>query len=113
MSGGYFNYVQHRIGTDLIEPLERIIMENEEIPYPDTDDSYEQSINEDFFDNGSKRYNDDTIKELKMGLQIFKIAELYATRIDYLLSGDDGEESFHRRLNEDLELLSQTESENI
>jgi hypothetical protein len=35
------------------------------------------------------------------------MAEIYAQRIDWLLSGDDGEDSFRKRLKEDLERLKQ------
>jgi hypothetical protein len=36
------------------------------------------------------------------GLKIIKMASVYAHRIDWFLSGDDGEESFKRRLKEEL-----------
>ena len=34
-------------------------------------------------------------------------AEIYAQRVDYLICGDDGEESFHSRLKEELEKYEQ------
>ena len=46
--------------------------------------------------------NKETIKEFKKGVEYLKIAYIYAKRIDYLLSHDDGEETFHTRLSEDL-----------
>jgi hypothetical protein len=33
------------------------------------------------------------------------MAQIYAQRIDWLISGDDGEDSFRERLKEDLEKL--------
>lgn len=42
------------------------------------------------------------VEEFKKGLKILKTAAIYAHRIDWLLSGDDGEESFKERLKEDL-----------
>ena len=42
-------------------------------------------------------------------MHILKQAEIYAQRIDWLLSGDDGEESFHERLKEELEELKNDE----
>ena len=48
-------------------------------------------------------YNEKTLEEFKKGLDILRKACIYAQRIDWLLSGDDGEESFHKRLKEDLE----------
>ena len=47
----------------------------------------------------------EVIEEFKKGLKILKIAAIYAQRIDWLLSGDDGEESFKRRLKEELDKL--------
>jgi hypothetical protein len=38
------------------------------------------------------------------------MAEIYAQRIDWLLSGDDGEDSFRERLKEDLEKLKQKDN---
>lgn len=45
------------------------------------------------------------IEEFKNGLKILKMASIYAQRIDWLLSGDDGEDSFKRRLKENLDEL--------
>ena len=47
-------------------------------------------------------YSDETINEFKKGLDLIKKANVYINRIDYLISGDDGEESFHNRLSEDM-----------
>jgi len=35
-------------------------------------------------------------------MKVLKVASVYAQRIDWLLSGDDGEESFLKRLKEEL-----------
>ena len=50
-------------------------------------------------------YSEETIAELKKGLDILRRAYIYAQRIDWLLSGDNGEESFHERLKEELDEL--------
>ena len=42
---------------------------------------------------------------MRQGLKIIRKAYIYAQRIDWLLSGDDGEESFHERLEEELNEL--------
>jgi hypothetical protein len=52
---------------------------------------------------GWQRYSDETIKEFKEGVRLCKLAYVYAQRIDWLVSCDDGEESFHERLKEELE----------
>lgn len=51
-------------------------------------------------------YNDfskETLDEFRKGLDILNKAYIYAQRIDWLLSSDDGEDTFHERLKEELE----------
>jgi hypothetical protein len=43
---------------------------------------------------------------MEEAVKVLKIAQVYAQRVDWFLSGDDGEESFLRRLDEDLENLN-------
>ena len=50
-------------------------------------------------------YPPEVIEKFKEGLVILKLAEVYAQRIDWLLSGDDGDETFLERLKEDLDKL--------
>jgi hypothetical protein len=50
-------------------------------------------------------YTERTLDEFRKGVEILKKASIYANRIDWLLSGDDGEDSFYERLNEELEEL--------
>ena len=76
MSGGTFEYADRQI-NDIIIGLQDIIRNNTEF---------------------SKK----TIKEFNKGLEYLKLAELYAHRIDWLVAGDDGEETFHERLKEDI-----------
>ena len=45
---------------------------------------------------------DETLKEFEKGMEYVRLAQIYTQRIDWLLSGDDGEESFYQRLKEDL-----------
>jgi hypothetical protein len=52
------------------------------------------------------KYPDEVIEKMKEGIEVLKRAQIYAQRIDWLLSGDDGEESFLRRLEEDLNELN-------
>ena len=53
------------------------------------------------------KYPDNIIEKFKEAVDILKKAEIYAQRIDWLLSGDDGEKSFIERLKEDLEKLKE------
>ena len=43
---------------------------------------------------------------MKEAVKALKIAQEYAQRVDWLLSGDDGDESFLRRIDEDLKNLN-------
>ena len=63
---------------------------------------------EEYEDGGSyPNYTEETIKEFRNAIDILRRAEIYAQRVDYLISGDDGEESFHSRLKEELEKYEQ------
>lgn len=51
------------------------------------------------------KYPDEVIEKFKEGILLLKKAQVYAQRIDWLISGDDGEETFLKRLKEDLEKI--------
>lgn len=92
MSGGYFEYKQHHI-YDIYMPIEDVIVNN---------DSAEENK---WGDELGRHYSSEVIAELKIGVAVLKLAALYAQRIDWLLSGDDGPEWFLKRLEEDLKEL--------
>lgn len=54
-------------------------------------------------------YNDQVIEEFKKAHAILAIAGVYAHRADWLLSGDDGDDTFVRRTKEKLEDLKKTD----
>jgi hypothetical protein len=89
MSGGHFNYEQYSIGT-IGESIESVVLQNDDT----TLDEYDQAKGYGF--------SKETIQKLKEGVHYLKLAFIYAQRIDWLLSGDDGEETFHARLAKDL-----------
>ena len=96
MSGGAFEYNQHRIQC-IIEDLE------EEIERSGKKIEYEPGINRGEWElEYHYEYPQDIIAEFKKGLYILKQAYIYTQRIDWLLSGNDGEDSFRKRLKEDL-----------
>ena len=111
MSGGHFDYNQYRI-DDIANSIEDYIyghpLEEEDIEYYIKDNWLENEEKEYIIKNKHTipnyyGYNEETIEEFKKGLDILRKASIYAQRIDWLLSGDDGEKSFHKRLKEDLE----------
>ena len=109
MSGGAFDYKQYNI-TMIADEVEQIIINNgrpktqEELRDESwgRDNSWYEKYPEDL---NHYRYPDDVIEEFKKGLDILRRAQVYTQRIDWLVSGDDGEESFHKRLKEDLSKL--------
>ena len=50
-------------------------------------------------------YSPKTIAKFKLARMALLCAEIYAQRIDWLVSGDDGEDSFHSRLDADFDAL--------
>ena len=93
MSGGHFNYDQYRI-SQIAEEIENVIYHNDD----ETLDEY-----------GSTKghgYSPETIAEFQKAVQALQTAYVYAQRVDWLLSGDDGEDNFHKRLKGDLQQLT-------
>lgn len=114
MSGGHFDYNQNRIGY-IAESIETLIENNGRAKTAEElkdevwrgYDWYEKYPEDKFH----YRYPDHVIEEFKKGVEILKQAQVYAQRIDWLVSGDDGEESFIKRLKSDLEKLNNTNNE--
>lgn len=96
MSGGYFDYKQYSIGC-IADEIEELISKN----WDETLDEYGDPV--------GHFYSDETIAEFHQGLRYLRLARIYAQRIDWLVSGDDGEESFHRHLEEELDEMIQGE----
>lgn len=94
MSGGHFDYKQHGI-FDIAESVESLVQHNNLDTY-DVDEF-----------TGNYGFTNETISEFRVGLEHLRLAHAYAQRIDWLVSGDDGEDSFHKRLGEDLAKLKQ------
>ena len=119
MSGGHFDYYQWQI-NDIANSIEDYIyghsLDEEDVEYYIKDHWLENEEKEYVLKNkhtlpNSYGYSKETIKEFKKGLAILKKAYVYAQRIDWLLSGDDGEESFHKRLKEELDNLKNKKNE--
>jgi len=91
MSGGHFQYKQWEINY-IADEIEQLILNNE-------------VLLQEFFQLEEPRFTPETIEEFKKGLSILRQAYVYAQRIDWLVCGDDGEDSFHRRLQHDLKKL--------
>jgi len=96
MSGGHFNYKQYDIGH-IADEVEQIIIDN-------------NSTEEDEYgDSKGCHFTPEIIDEFKKGLKILRQAQVYAQRIDWLVSSDDGPDSFLKRLQHDLKQLENNE----
>jgi len=108
MSGGHWDYIQYRF-TDVVEDIKSLIekngrektkeeMKDEGWRDPDWYEKYPE-------DKFHTKYPDEVIEEFKNGVEVIKKAQVYLQRMDWLLSGDDGEETFLERLKKDLDNL--------
>ena len=89
MSGGHFDYNQYKIGY-IADSIEQLIYDNNS-----------EELNE-YGDRKSRDYTEETISKFCTALRLLRRAEIYAQRIDWLVSCDDGEDTFHKRLALDL-----------
>ncbi len=77
MSGGHYDYIQHKM-RDVADQI------------------WCEANSEEFI------YSDETKDKFMAAVLRLRLAATLVGRIDYLMSGDDGEESFHKRLHEDI-----------
>lgn len=92
MSGGHFQYKQYEI-QQISEEIEQLIESNDD----QTPDRWGECE--------GRGYPPAVMAEFAKAVKALKIAQVYTQRVDYLLSGDDGEDSFLRRLAAELEVL--------
>lgn len=84
MSGGHFGYLQYRM-EDIAVEIDRIVDEN---------DSTEKN---DYGDEIGYHYPPLIIERFKKAAHTIRQAQEMAQRVDWLVSGDDGEETFLSR----------------
>jgi hypothetical protein len=82
MSGGYFKYEQFKL-QQIADDIEQLIVENDETEW-------------------DYKFKPETLYELETAVNLLRRAYIYVQRIDYLVSSDDSEATFLRRLNEQL-----------
>ena len=115
MSGGHFGYAQYHI-ADIYNDIEAYL-DGEPL---DDDCEVEEYIRNHYLEDDEKEYirkhfrtipnrdgySEETLQEFRKAVTLLKQAEAYTQRIDWLLSGDDGEDNFHERLKAELEELN-------
>ena len=89
MSGGHFDYDQYKI-EDIATSIEEEIASNNS----DAVDEFGDSI--------GANYPDEVIERFKYAAHTLRQAAEMAQRVDWLLSGDDGEDSFLRRWDDEV-----------
>lgn len=106
MSGGHFDYYQYRIREIAESIQEELDRQGQAIP---KDNLYYGDINQEqkFYDT----YPPEIQEKFREAVRVLKTAYVYAQRIDWFLSGDDSEESFLKRLKEELNQLVCTAKE--
>lgn len=116
MSGGHFDYKDYIIG-EIAETVEQEIRNNRK-PYKwDELDYWErnQYSKREYEALETKPLHSDwpsgVIDRMKDAVKVLRLAAIYAHRLDWLLSGDDGEESFAHRLDKELAELERKEAE--
>lgn len=88
MSGGHFDYAQYKL-EDIADEIRNLIAQNENTLL-----------------NLEEKYSAETIEKFLEADKTLRLAAVMAQRIDWLVSGDDGEESFHERWDEDIKSLT-------
>lgn len=98
MSGGFFDYLQFRI-SEIVDRIERVMAKN-------VDSESEAARRLDEEGEWHYAFSEETLNQFRNGIATLNQAFVYAHRIDWLLSGDDGEEEFHARLQQELSRLA-------
>lgn len=116
MSGGHFEYKQYTI-EDIADSIEDYLYGHEldETEVKDyindlyIDDDKEADYVREHHRTLPNRhgYRFATLQQLKRAVRSLRKAAVYAQRVDWLLSGDDSEETFMQRLFTDLKDISQ------
>jgi hypothetical protein len=99
MSGGHFEYKQYQVG-ELAEEINRIICKVYKTRI-DIKDSPDDPSDPNYVWDRYYLFTDETITKLIEARDTLRKAAEMAQRVDWLISGDDGEESFHRRWEEE------------
>ena len=104
MSGGHFDYKQYEIDMIADSIQHELDIQGKELP-EDIQWYSKEWYNEHPEDRFYTTYSPQVQEVMRTAVKNLKEAAIYAQRIDWFLSGDDGEESLIKRLSKDLEKL--------
>ena len=102
MSGGRFDYKQWHIGSIAEQIEQEVIMSGKPIPKSKWDFFEREEYNETHKQPMNYAFPEEALRRMEEAIYALRRAAIYAQRTDYLISGDDGEESFMERLKKEL-----------
>jgi len=104
MSGGKFDYKQYQI-NEIADSIESELAKQGKVKSKEdlfcSAEYYNVYPEEEIYHT----YPEIVQEKMREAIKQLRIAYVYAQRVDWLLSGDDSEETFIERLNEDLNKL--------
>lgn len=106
MSGGKFSYKQWHIDNIANQIEQEVILSGKPIPKQKWSYYERQEFEETHKHPMNYAYPDSILRRMEEAVYALRAAAIYAQRVDYLLSGDDGEESFEERLSKELSELN-------
>lgn len=106
MSGGKFSYKQWHIDNIANQIEQEVILSGKPIPKQNWSYYERQEFEETHKHPMNYAYPDSILRRMEEAVYALRAAAIYAQRVDYLLSGDDGEESFEERLSKELSELN-------
>lgn len=105
MSGGRFDNQQWHI-YNIADGIEQeVIMSGKPIPKSMWSYNERQEYDDTHLQPMNYAYPESALRRMEEAVYALRRAAIYAQRTDFLLSGDDGEESFERRLKKELDEL--------
>jgi uncharacterized protein YqgV (UPF0045/DUF77 family) len=81
MSGGHFDYIQYKL-HGVVDQIQELIDNN--------------NIKDEW--GYANNYSEETLDKFREAIEIINKAHNMIHRIDYLVSGDDGEETFNEKM---------------
>ena len=106
MSGGFFDYKEWHINNIVDQIEQEVILSGKPIPRKRWEYWQMERFKEHPEEAVNYEFPEPVIRKMEEAIYALRAAAIYSKRVDYLISGDDGEESFVRRLNEELDELN-------
>ena len=102
MSGGFFDYKQWHIDNIADQIEQEVILSGKPIPKQKWNYFERQEFEETHQQPMNYAFPEEVLRRMEEAIYALRRAAIYAQRTDYLISGDDGEESFMERLKKEL-----------